>query len=300
MIHSRNYKKLFAIFILILVAFVTYKPLKKRYVTYINRPMYLENSAYNTKLDESKFFDEITIIVPSCDKYSELWEPHFHFLFKYWPNLKTNNIPIILVSNKLSFEHERVQNFKTIEDISWSDNLILALNQVKTKYVIILLEDYLLNAPVNEVRLKEIMLAMENNKAVYSELAIDELMFELNAEQHYNYVPNLEGLIKRSYDGTYRTSLQSCIWRIDALKKILNTKESAWEFEIEGTNRSRKILNDFYMVVSDPVFNYYNAAYLGTFQPESVDYIRQNHLKFEPKKLPIDTINRYPRKTAIK
>ena len=88
---------------------------------------------------------EISIIVSSCDKYSELWEPHFTQLFKYWPSLKKENdfIPLLLITNHKRYYDSRVINVVIGEDISWSDNMLKALEMVKTKYVVILLDDFI-------------------------------------------------------------------------------------------------------------------------------------------------------------
>ena len=64
---------------------------------------YLYDESFNNapSVNYDKLMDELTIIVPSFDKYSELWNPFFIFLFKHWPDLqgKHKNVPVILVSN---------------------------------------------------------------------------------------------------------------------------------------------------------------------------------------------------------
>lgn len=245
---------------------------------------------HDYSVPRSDLMNELTIIVPSCDKYSELWDPHFKLLFKYWPNLngKYSSVPVILVSNKLDYKNDRVTSFKTGKDISWSDNIKAALSTVKTKYVIVLMEDFLMNAPINDERLVDILELLEKTKSPYAEIALDENMFTIGAEKAREPSPDLDGVIIRSQDGDYRTSLQACVWNIDMLKRLLVKGESAWDFEIKGTKRSHKILDKFYLVVKDPVFSYINSVEKGIFHQNAIDYIRSQGIEFESTKLPVD------------
>ena len=82
-------------------------------------------------------FDDLSIVVFSCDKYQELWGGFFELLFKNWPSLKSTNsyIPIYLVSNSKRFDDPRVVTIKNENEKSWSDNALTVLATIKTKYV---------------------------------------------------------------------------------------------------------------------------------------------------------------------
>ncbi len=42
---------------------------------------------------------ELAILVCSCDKYADVWEPFFKLFFKFWPDCP---YPIYLLSNYLT------------------------------------------------------------------------------------------------------------------------------------------------------------------------------------------------------
>ncbi len=86
-----------------------------------------------------------TLVVPSCDFYSDTWPYFFHFLFKYWPDIPA---PIYLLTNHLSYDDPRVHTIKVGDDHQWGDNLRAALPQVPGDVLLMLLDDFFLNQPV--------------------------------------------------------------------------------------------------------------------------------------------------------
>lgn len=241
------------------------------------------NDNKHLSFKSNNILEELSIIVPSCDKYNELWEPHFQSLFDKWPNLnsKLSFVPIYVVSNFKEFTHQRVINIKVGEDKSWSDNLIHALPAIKTKYVLILLDDYIFDESVNEARLIQIMNFMENNNAAYIELVLDSPI-----ANDVDYVKYGMGIKKRFAES--RTSLQASLWNVNTLKELLEPNETAWDFEVLGSIRSRLMKEQFYLVIKEPVFHYLNAVNKGKYRQSVIDYINGQGIKFNPVSLEID------------
>jgi hypothetical protein len=155
---------------------------------------------------------DVTILTSSYDGYSELWEPHYKLLFKYWPSLKNELgfIPIMLITNKLRYDDPRVTSLM-IEDQNWSKNLIEALKNIKTKYVFLLFDDYIVNGPVNEKRFIELLSLMEQRNGAYIEVIIDEGHFKYSNEKEKKPLIGIEGVIYRSKKSGCRNSLQAAI-----------------------------------------------------------------------------------------
>ena len=148
--------------------------------------------------------------------------------------------------------------------------------------MVIVLDDYILKAPVNEKRLAQILNLMRKTNAAYTEIALDPSI---------NDGPPVEGIDNvhiRDRFGPYRTSLQACIWEVNVLKWLLRPGESIWDFERLGSIRSSGVTKPFYLVAKDPVFTYLNAANLGHYLKSVVNYINEQGIKFNPTKLPID------------
>jgi len=86
-----------------------------------------------------------TLVVPSCDAYSDTWPYFFHFLFKYWPDIPA---PVYLFSNHLTYDDPRVHTIQVGDDHQWGDNLNAALPRVPGDVLLLLLDDFFLNQPV--------------------------------------------------------------------------------------------------------------------------------------------------------
>lgn len=234
--------------------------------------------------------NELTILTSSFDNYSELWQPHYHFLFKYWPELNNRykNIPVKLISNQLDFNHPRVESLKIGADTTWSANMLKALDKVDTKYVLILLDDYIINDYVNQARLVEFLSLLEHSNGAYIEIFHDDRMFTYNFEPNYKLVNLVDDVIIRSKRKShFINSLQACIWDKEKLIELLDSKESAWDFENQGNKRARKSPYPFYMVTKNPAFKYLNAVAKRAYEADVVEFINNNGLEFEPKKLPV-------------
>lgn len=238
--------------------------------------------------------DDLSIIVLSCDSYSELWYPNFEFMFKFWPSLLGENkhIPIYLLSNTLEFKNPRVNTVKVGEDTNWSSNVKKFLESVKTKYVMLLMDDYIINGPVNEKRLIELRELLEKTNGAYVEITIDNGMFSLGCEKKKDYVKGFSHVIRRSRDGCYRNSLQAALWNTDILRNLLAHGESAWQFEDKGNHRSKKLKENFYMVTDNPVVGYYNLVAKRMYEKEQVDSVNQQNvfpagMIFSPQKMSI-------------
>ncbi len=240
---------------------------------------------------DRELLKDVTILTSSYDGYSELWEAHYKLLFKNWPSLKQDNnfIPIILITNELEYNDPRVISLKVGKDTTWSNNLLKALESVKTKYVFLLLDDYITSTPVDEDRFVELLTLLEKTNGAYIEIVKDDGAFSIGGEKDRKLVPGINGVIYRSKNARYRNSLQACIWNLEELRKLIDPKESAWDFEIIGSKRTEKNPKPFFLVTDRPVISYLNAVGQKVYVKEVIDYINSQGIEFNPTKLPIKT-----------
>ena len=80
----------------------------------------------------------IDLLVVSCDSYSDVWDTFFKFFFTCW-----NDCPldIYLLTNEKTFDQLPVKTIRVGRDISWSDNLLSGIDQLKKDYVLLLFGD---------------------------------------------------------------------------------------------------------------------------------------------------------------
>ncbi len=245
----------------------------------------------NIKAEEKEEFKtlkgNVTLVVLSCDKYSELWGPHFHHLFKFWPELKSNGVPVLLQSNEKDFSYPNVITVKVGADKDWSSSALKILEHVKTKYVMIMLEDYIVYKPVNQKRLLEIVNFLEKENAAYAEISPDERMFINGYEKNKKNVEGINNIVQRSFDGSFRVSLQACVWNVENFKSLIKPGENPWQFEQKGNERSKGLKEPFYILTGDYVVEFLNAAHRGKYEHEVVNYINDTGYEFKPKNMPV-------------
>jgi hypothetical protein len=213
----------------------------------------------------------IAILVPSCDKYSDLWDPFLRLLFKYWPELKTQHkdMNIYLVSNVEHIHHPRVSNILIPKDRNWSDSMLYALQQIDEPYVLVMLEDYFLNHPVNDQHIWDAFAEMLRQDAAYLQIAFHIDDPDLSVTYPHN-------IVRKQQNAKYRTSLQAAIWDKKVLEDLLLSGESPWKFEKAGSVRSEAITRPFLAILSPPPIEYLNAVNLGIIEGSVIEYLK-NH-----------------------
>lgn len=229
-------------------------------------------------------FDNLTILVSSCDKYAIFWPPFFTSLFKQWPSLlnENNAVPILLVANSKSYIDPRVKNINIPNETSWSDNMLIALEKVKTKYVLIALDDYWISQRVDERRLYEVFKAMQQEDAAMLQISYNDPRYQNGAPHH-----RIKNLMYTNKYAQYKASLQMAIWDKESLKAILRPNEDPWTFELAGTARSHGYPKSFLSLSNDEPIHYINASYQGHINPHAIKYAQQNRISFDYGDFPV-------------
>lgn len=187
--------------------------------------------------------ETLSILVISCDKYFEIWPIFFKLFFKYWPDCP---FKIYLSTNEMDYTDPRIQVIKVGEDISWGSNLKSALSKISDKYVLTLLEDFLILKPVDSFKiLKQLeniqeldghYLRLLDNPKPNKSIAFSSEIGEITPGQHW------------------RVAMQPAIWKRSTLTDLLRTDETAWDMEIKGSVRSNSIPTGFYSTYKCLIF----------------------------------------------
>ncbi|MDR0396966.1 MAG: hypothetical protein LBH66_06655 [Oscillospiraceae bacterium] len=181
-----------------------------------------------------KIIDErCTLYVSSCDKYSDLWEPFFILFKKYWPDCP---YPIVLTSESKTFSFPGLdihcpRYYKPGDRVSWGQLNMRTLQDVKTPFVFFMLEDFLLEGPVNQA---EISKALD---WIADDPEVGRFQFSNGVHEPSEKYPSYH--LAPDWDN-YRINAQPAIWRKSVLLKSMVPKEGPWMWEINGSKRSRK------------------------------------------------------------
>lgn len=198
--------------------------------------------------------DKCTVLINSCDKYEDCWDPFFELLRIHWPDMPEWRI-VLNTESKLYqnnyFPVETFQLYKSGKSIPWGRRLIDTLNMISTEYVIILLDDFFLENRVDQGFLEQCIEWMDENQ----KLACFCFMPTPGPNINDHKYPRFE---KRPQDGLYRMNCQAAIWRREKLISYCRPHEDPWTWEEHGSTRSRRYEDELYSLIegSPLVFDY--------------------------------------------
>jgi hypothetical protein len=177
-----------------------------------------------------------TIVVNSCDAFSDCWTPFFTLLQAYWPNCRQ---PIVLNTERLNFAWPglAVRAARVADDrsrrLTWSEALAACLDRIETDLILYAQEDYFLNAPVAAPLIDEFAEWMRRERVATVQLT----WFGSDGPFQPSTHPLLWDIARRA---PYRIALQAALWRRECLRSYLRLHENAWQFEKLGTLRARR------------------------------------------------------------
>jgi hypothetical protein len=174
----------------------------------------------------------------------------FGQFFRHWPDCP---YPVYLVANNKRHPDSRVTTLLAGDDVDWSTTIANALEQIEHNHVLFWIDDAFLDKDVKTSEVEKYISKMDELDANFLRLRPNPLP--------QKKISSEIGIL--SPEAAYRVTLFATIWKMNALKQVLRVGESAWEFELQGTERSRKI-NGFYSVLKD-VFSYLHGVERGVW-----------------------------------
>lgn len=186
--------------------------------------------------------DAIAFVVVSCDKYSDLWDPFFHCLRKYWPDCPCQ---VYLVTNYKDYDAPGVQVIKIGEDRSYSDNLSAAISQISESWAILWLEDVFISQTVDTQRFDAMMKFAQSVPVGYLKLSPDlPLSYDESVNEEIGPLP--KGI-------RYRSAIGLSLYNLTTLKKLLLPNASAWD--LDTSDLSNDLDEPFFALTSKAAWN---------------------------------------------
>lgn len=214
--------------------------------------------------------EKYSFLFCTCDSYSDLWEPFFTLLRRYWPDFDYN---VYICTESKQFSWPGFNIFCPLNEppsSTWSQRLIDLLHLIPTENIIFMLDDFWLKAPVNTERLKVLMERFDADKQMGHLNLIHE---SASALKHSEKYPDLVMFPKKR---PYRITTQASLYRKDYLLQVLRAHESAWRFEVFGSKRSARLSQESYIIADNtPIMFSYDhgwVVYRGCYVKEYVDY----------------------------
>ncbi len=212
--------------------------------------------------------NKLTLLIHSCDKFSDLWPAHIKLLNQNWPD---RGIRTILLTDK-----PRDDKYDGVEIIGAGDGKEITerirhvLPLIDTEYVLVTLDDYFVTTPIDTARIARLVEIMEQEHYDYIRL-YDRPHCPLTSSGH-------KGIYTYELDHDYRVNLYSGIWRKDFIERTLGDKVlNAWEFEVTLTERARNA-NGNCAVSHGKEFPILDVVRKGRILPKAWRYLKKNNL----------------------
>lgn len=196
-------------------------------------------------MNNCNFNGRLSILVSTCDAYADLWEPFFLMLKKYLPL----EIPIYLNTESKSIQMEGldircIHPPERFRDCPYGKRMILALRQIQTDYVLMMLDDFFLRKTVDTDIFSRIIKWMDEDKDIVcfnSEATAVYADWELNKYPGFRRFPP---------GNNYTLNMQAAIWRTKSLIKYWRPDISPWEWELLVNTMTTKYPKDKFYCAS--------------------------------------------------
>lgn len=210
--------------------------------------------------------NDITMLILSCEKFSDLWDAHVSLLEKNWPD---RNMDTYIIT-----DHSTVKNYKNIkiivgEDLEWSDRLAFALKNVKTKYVFITLDDYFLIKKVNDSSINNLVSMMNQEELDYVRLFPNPKKATEESFKEYS------GIYKINTKINYSVNLYAGIWSKEFIEYTIKDSKNAWQFEASLYKRALEYKANC-VVSSNKEFEILDVVRKGKLLHKSAAYFKRH------------------------
>jgi hypothetical protein len=172
--------------------------------------------------------DKLTILIIGFDPYCDVWPYFDHYFSKNWPNCP---FPKFFISSVSTFSSScGIINLKTNGDLSVSGRINCGLQNIHTKWVLLLLEDYIMTRGPTISEVSSLLSYISAGSFSFFQLQ------NINDERDGKHRMGIEDKNIRNVSTrqkNYRLNMQPSIWDYSLLKSLCATKlAKPWDFEV--------------------------------------------------------------------
>ena len=165
----------------------------------------------------------MVILVCSCDKDEDLFEPFHHCIEKYWKN-----------HPEIVYATETITNpyYKTISKNyplkMWTKRIRETLKEIPDEEILLMIDDIFIRKPVDIERIEYARSNLKGNIACFN--------FE-KVFNNENQETNLKGFKMRNKGSEYELSLMCGLWDKEKLINVLEKDSDPWSVEYEQNTK---------------------------------------------------------------
>lgn len=180
---------------------------------------------------EKNGIDDLRMVIWSHSTYSDLWEMFFGQLEENAPFFKKT----LLVEKQVDFDHKDCDVIINDESLPWCQRLVNCLEKIDEKYIVWMLEDFIIYDSVDIADIHRIKNFLENTDYSYVKLLRAGIDGGAEVAKNIYEVPK---------SNIYLYSLNATIWKKEELIKLFKNyrpDKLFGAFEIEASKICREI-----------------------------------------------------------
>ena len=205
-----------------------------------------------------------TLLVNSCDAFSDTWPACFKLLRLNAEGLATDGIMLVTERKEYAYDGLDVRCSRANREIeryrTSSECLIDALDQLETPLVLYMQDDYFYERPL------DVALVNDLARKMAEEPGIGHIGLTHMGSRGPFAPTDDERLWRIGQRANYRISTMTGLWRVEVLRSYLRPEENNWMFEIYGTRRAWRRKDHLFLTVSRD-------------RPEPVTYVHTGIIK---------------------
>ena len=164
----------------------------------------------------------ISLLISTCEKFSDLWDEHIALLRKHW---KGSFWKVYMVTDKpTEKKYDGIEIISAGMEKDFPLRLKFAAEFIQSDYILLTLDDYFLTDDIDPDKLMYLADRAEKERIRYLKL------YDRRRTNPRNYDP-IEQLTPIDLDKKYAVTLYPAIWEKDFLFYSVETDISPWQYE---------------------------------------------------------------------
>jgi len=211
--------------------------------------------------------DKLTLVIHSCDKFSDLWDTHIKLLNQNWGD---RNIDTFLVTDKeTTIRYNGITVLSTGAGKELPQRMAAVLPLIHTEFILITLDDYFLTKKVSTKKIATLVSVMEKEHLDYVRIfPIPKANWKIKG---------YKSLYKINLDRNYQVNLYPGLWRKSFVEKTVHQSTNIWQYEVSLTEIARN-LNASCAMTKGKEFKILDAVRKGKFLHKANRYLKKNRL----------------------
>lgn len=209
----------------------------------------------------------ITIIISTCDKYSDLWRENIELINRNWTDRNCRTVLITDKPTERTFPH--VEIYAAGENVEMPQRVLACLKTITTKYVLYLQDDYFLTKKIDTNKIEQIAASMEKLNLDYVRLYKYPFSHQM--------VANCSDLKWIVLDRTYAVNMYPGIWEKSFMERAFNRDISIWQLETTLTSFAVQ-QNAKCAMASQNIFPFLDVVEKGKIHYGALKYFKQRNI----------------------